>query len=121
MLAFNGGEKNYFIQIFRTGEGKKLLNGTPVLSSGHELYPTINGKFVIFVVDGDRNNKMFKLDLENGQIAYYGVDPETMHYDEIPIERAPEATKQIASKMFPWMTSTAQSLTERMNKINRPR
>ena len=116
MLSFDDGSKNYFVEFSPDGNVKKLLNGQPVLSSGHELYPHMTSNFVTFTVDNERG-KIFKLDLLNGQISCFGLNPETGSYDEMPVEKAQDDIKQLAAQIFPWATSKAQSLMERMNKI----
>lgn len=118
MLSFNNGEKNYFIYMTPEGQYKKLLNGEPVLSNGHELYPALQGGIVTFTIDLDRD-KTFKLNLDNGEISVFGIHPETRTYDEMPVQMAPDDVKQIATQIFPWMTSKIASLNERMDRLRK--
>ena len=102
MAGYNKGERNYFAIISEDKLANKLLNGNPVLSAGHELYPKLTGRMVTFTVDFDKN-KILKLNTENGDVTYFGVHPATNRYDEIPIQQAPEEIQQLASQIFPWL------------------
>lgn len=118
MLSYNGGEKNYFVEISADGlKIKKLLNGKPIVSSGHEISPKIVGNSVTLTIDSDRN-KVFHLNLDNGSISCFGIRPNA-NYGEVPIQQAPDGAKNLASQIFPWLTSNVQSLSERINNVRK--
>ena len=119
-LMLNYGEKNYFVGIAEGQKPRKLLGGNPVLSAGHQLCPTMNGQKVMFTIDGKREN-LFALDLFSGKISFYGVDPQTLHYDEMPVEQAPPEKQQLAATIFSWLAKQGrpQTLGQRMNEIRK--